>query len=131
VVHALASNYQCSRPVSRIYSYASLKQNWANVLTSKCEGRRVQIELDNSAVVRALESIVVYETASANDSYSSDRRSLLQHHISMRARFVVGAIFNLVADALSHNDVTQAKLECRAMFVLPPHVEQEHPYVLS
>ncbi len=51
-----------------------------------------------------------------------------KHHISIRARFIVGSIFNLVADALyiSHNDVPQAKLECLATFMLPLHVEQEH-----
>jgi hypothetical protein len=89
-----------------------------------CKGRRVQVELDNSAVVLALESMytkkpvlmaVIHQIADF----------CCKHHISIRTRFIVGSIFNLVADALSHNDATQAKVACRSMFQLPLHVEPE------
>jgi hypothetical protein len=48
-----------------------------------------------------------------------------RHHISIRTRFIVGSIFNLVADALSHNNVTQAKVACWSTFQLPLRVEPE------
>jgi hypothetical protein len=90
----------------------------------ECAGRRVQVELDNSAVVLALESMytkkpvlmaVIHQIADL----------CCKHHISIRTRFIVGSIFNLVADALSHNDVTQAEIACRSMFQLPLRVEPE------
>jgi hypothetical protein len=48
-----------------------------------------------------------------------------KHHITIRTRFILGSIFNLVADALSHNDIPQAELECRKSFNLPLNVEGE------
>jgi hypothetical protein len=91
---------------------------------SRCAGKRVQIELDNSPVVLALESMYT-ERPVLMDVIRSIADLCCKHHITIRTRFILGSIFNLVADALSHNDIPQAELECRKSFNLPLNVERE------
>ena len=80
--------------------------------------------LDNSAVVLALESMYTKRPV-LMEVILQIANLCCQHHITIRARFIVGSIFNLVADTLSHDDVPQAEKECRAMFMLPLQFEQE------
>jgi hypothetical protein len=81
-------------------------------------GRRVQIQVDNSSLVWALQGLYSDKTAVMA---AIERIALLcsKLHILLRVRWVNGTLFNRIADALSHLDATQAEEACLASLGVP------------
>jgi hypothetical protein len=80
-----------------------------------CAGKRVQIEIDNATVVRALEAMYS-PTPSVMAVVLEIGVFCCRHNMTVRTRWITGKLFNRVADRLSHDCVLQAETECRAMF---------------
>ena len=80
-----------------------------------CAGKRVQIEIDNATVVRALEAMYS-PTPSVMAAVLEIGVFCCKNNMTVRTRWIMGKLFNQVADRLSHDCVSQAETECRAMF---------------
>jgi hypothetical protein len=79
----------------------------------ECKGKRVLIEIDNSTVVRALEGMYS-PTPSVMAVILEIGVFCCEHSITIRTRWILGRVFNLVTDRLSHDLVSQAEIACRA-----------------
>jgi hypothetical protein len=97
--------------------------HWLRVFGGFCTGRRLQLELDNSASVLTLEASYT-KTEAMLDVLKPVLRMCVEQHIILRARHIMGVVFNQVADLLSHNQLAQAVCRARAEFgaslVCPP-----------
>jgi hypothetical protein len=81
---------------------------WLHVFQGLTYGKRVQLELDSACAVAVLER-----------GYSSNERMLaplkiarvlcVRQHITLRTRHIYGLLFNKVADALSHENLPEAR----------------------
>ena len=75
-------------------------------------GRRVAVQVDNASVVWALQAL--YSSRPAVMLVVEKIAKLCcRWHIVLRVRFVVGKLFNQIADCLSHNDLRQAIVRCQ------------------
>ena len=75
-------------------------------------GKRVQIHLDNAGVVWAIQGL--YSSRPAVMCVIEKIAKLCcRWHVVLRVCFVVGKLFNRIADSLSHMDAAQAKVACR------------------
>ena len=83
------------------------------VFVHECEGKRVLIEIDNSTVVRALEGMYS-PTPSVMAVILEIGVFCCEHNITIRTRWVLGRVFNVITDRLSHDLVSQAEAACRA-----------------
>jgi hypothetical protein len=77
----------------------------------ECDGKRVQIEIDNATVVRALEGMYS-PTPSVMAVVLEIGVFCCKHNITIRTRWILGRVFNNVADRLSHDSVLQATAAC-------------------
>ena len=88
------------------------------VFGAEMAGCRVQLELDNASVVSAIEQLYT-PTVALLRVVVKVADLCCEHHITLRVRWVLGAVFNMVADCLSHNQVAQARTLCLEEFKLP------------
>jgi hypothetical protein len=78
-------------------------------------GCRVEICVDNGSLVLALQAL--YSPRPAVQTVVIKIATLCcRWHIVLRVRFVVGTLFNQVADCLSHRDFRQAVVRCREVY---------------
>ena len=81
---------------------------WLEVLGPTCRNRRLQLELDNSSVTRALGSL--YSPTPPLMLEVVDAATICcELRVCLRVRHVTGDVFNQIADRLSHNDIPQAR----------------------
>ena len=76
---------------------------------------RLLLEVDNDAVMLAL-SRCYSDSAHMLDGIRHTRRLLAEHFIAVRVISVIGDVFNLVADHLSHNRIEEARCLVREVF---------------
>ena len=81
-------------------------------------GSRVQLELDNASVVSAIEQLYT-PTVALLRIVVQVANLCCRHHITLRVRWVLGVVFNRIADSLSHNQVAQARELCQEEFGIP------------
>ena len=85
---------------------------WFRSFADLCGGLRVQLELDSSPAVLGLQA-GYSARPDAVEQIELIMSICVQHHILLRVRHIVGSIFNIIADRLSHNDVDTA--QCQAL----------------
>ena len=75
-------------------------------------GKRVEIHLDNAAVVWAVQGLYSARPV-VMGVIERIAKLCCRWHVVLRVRHVVGKLFNTIADCLSHMDAVQAKVICR------------------
>jgi hypothetical protein len=78
-------------------------------------GCRVAVQVDNASLVFALQALYSPRPA-VQIVVEKIARLCCRWNVVLRVRFVVGVLFNQVADCLSHNDIRQAIVRCREEF---------------
>jgi hypothetical protein len=76
------------------------------------QGKRVQIHLDNAGVVWAVQGLYSSRPA-VMQVIEKIAKLCCRWHIVLRVCFIVGTLFNRVADCLSHMDFPQARTACQ------------------
>jgi hypothetical protein len=88
---------------------------WFRIFSMKCKGLRLQLELDSSPAVLGLQACY----SAKPDAVAQIELILsvcVQSRILLRVRHVVGTLFNVIADRLSHNDLQAARCRARIEF---------------
>lgn len=86
-------------------------RHWFFLFSHRCAGRRTLLESDSGSSVQTV--VAGFSAKPSLFSLIRDiRLSCATHFIDLRLRFVVGTIFNQVADLLSHGRISDAR--CRA-----------------
>jgi hypothetical protein len=83
----------------------------------RCEGLRLELDLDNESTVWAI-SAGYSPVVAMMDAIKVIRALCVEFSITLRVRHILGARFNRIADALSKNNIPQARCEAQDQFEL-------------
>ena len=91
---------------------------WFEHFGSSCANLRLELDTDNRQCMLAIEA-AYSPTARLMPSIKTIRMACVTHGIVLRVRHIIGMHFNLVADHLSHNRITEAICRADLEFGLP------------
>ena len=81
---------------------------WLQWFGSRCRGRRVHLDVDNSSVVLAVEGLYSPKLEMMTEIIAI-AGLICKYNITLRIRHVMGKDFNVIADHLSHDRVEEAR----------------------